>query len=755
MTDQRDDELERRVAALIRAGATEAEVRAFLREQDSLPPTQPADITVGKPTAGRGVPDPFGVRDLAKQFRTAPVRTLAGFGRAAAHGVTLGASDEVIGALRGLLGPGTLAEGVAKERMALQAFRARNPGTSLGTELAMGMGAAKLLRTALGAGARGAGPGRTGRVLTGLQEAALPTRAAPTTGRAIAQGAKSAALYGGLYGFNVGEGGVGPRLQSAALSTGLALPLGGLVGGLAHGIRRGGEKLVPRAKGLPSPSTVRKIQRAFAADQGAGPIRPPTAAGAVLADQGGPNVLSLLSEAARSPAGLVEGRQFATQRTAAVQGGLRQHTARLKDLVGTQKAALEEEVRRMVDQVTEIPTTTPGLTNPLLVAKALSARQQAAAAPLYDALRASNQTLEVTPTLAAVLQSPIVQRLGGKGLAEFEGNLQAADLVRTLRGGTAEGPLGPLGAPTVIPTSKGPPALIPSRERPQWQRLDLLKQRMDDVLSSAAGGKLGTKSRRAVRTLRAALVSELDAQVPGYEAARAAYAGPAQQSEARLAGQAASRKGANAVEAALVDLAEHRASPDAVTHFRVGVLAEQQQQIATRGLSVATKAFWTPDRKRIFQLIAPTEAKPLLDLVGSAETQLAAAHAATAENLAAAKQVARRWMEPARAIPSRVPGAMTQLGEREGGTVAGAGTAGLLGRGGLAIRYLTAAVARRFGRLPAGQAEEIARLLLDRDPSLASQILNQPHGPLGGTVERALGRGGGLMGRTVGALDQP
>ena len=138
----------------------------------------------------------------------------SGFARTVGQGLTFGFGDEIEGAIRGALGPGTVREGIDAARQSLGEYRSAHPGTAILGELAGGLvtgvgGAAALGRTALGAGL---GMGRQG---------AAAARAAQIadTGGGLLQNARTAskigAAEGALYGFGAAEGDALERTRGA------------------------------------------------------------------------------------------------------------------------------------------------------------------------------------------------------------------------------------------------------------------------------------------------------------------------------------------------------------------------------------------------------------------------------------------------------------------------------------------------------------------------------------------------------------
>src|ERR1044072_7470274 len=118
-----------------------------------------------------------------------------------AQGTTLGAADEAIGGLAGLVTGRGYQAGVDTAREQNEAFAKENPGISLGAQVG-------------------------GALMTGAPVAKLSKEASTLLGR-VAQGAGLGSGSGLLAGFLSGEGGAENRAEGAA--TGAVI--GGLLGG--------------------------------------------------------------------------------------------------------------------------------------------------------------------------------------------------------------------------------------------------------------------------------------------------------------------------------------------------------------------------------------------------------------------------------------------------------------------------------------------------------------------------------------------
>lgn len=183
---------------------TDPELKEYWQERAQIPmegetPEQMSARLTG--TAEGPVGDPGG------QFEAAL--------RSALQGGTFGFGEEIVAAGASLAPGRTYAEELKRERGRLAAGREAYPKTALGAELA-------------------------GAVGTGL--AAGPAVTAATTPGRIGQAALIGTGGGALYGFGVGEGGIGERAKSAALTGAISgIGAGGLAAagaGLGAGISR-------------------------------------------------------------------------------------------------------------------------------------------------------------------------------------------------------------------------------------------------------------------------------------------------------------------------------------------------------------------------------------------------------------------------------------------------------------------------------------------------------------------------------------
>lgn len=173
-----------------------------------------------------------------------------------------------------------------------------------------------------------------------------------------------------------------------------------------------------------------------------------------------------------------------------------------KTLRAAVQARAKDASKRVGDDLAATVGTGPEIGQ---MTEQIVAAQKAAADPLYAAIR--DVPVNVTGNLRLVLQTP----MGKAALAEAK-RLAAND--------------GVPGAMELAPEVEGMTAGM----------ADYLKRALDDAASTAARSGAGNVARQA-GTLAKLVVREVDAQVPGYAKARAAFAGPAQVLDAIEIGQ--------------------------------------------------------------------------------------------------------------------------------------------------------------------------------------------------------------------------
>jgi len=623
-----------------------------------------------------------------------------GAGASALRGVTLGASDYIP----------PLKKVAAK-------YRGEHPVAATGVEMGAGMAlnpfhwfrtakdAATIVKAGLGAAAKRIG----------------------------SQTAKGAA-YGGVYGFNVGEGGLeGKALSGAFGMTGgaaLGLGLGTVVTSFEH---IAAIKAQRAATGL-SPKSRELIVEAQKAQ---GTLRDPNSIipGETLLDNAGPLEQSLVAEAVRrSP----EGLNLANQ---------------------VKRGWLESQQDAPLGLALEVAGVAPEqagrFPNPLILARELRKDAKAAAAPLYARLNAENPAIPLTPELAAALESPTFKEfLTSRAFTRFVHDRAAADKARGIMGQATRGTFM---APEAIEAAMGgmsPTAkrLVASYEKAMgrqatpeqvqqivgnlpiepkptfdWRTLNTAKLAIDQSLGREPVGSLAKMGRADLLATREALMRTLK-QAPGYEEALNTYAGGHVFADMLDAGRAAARKGPNEAEALLTDPKTTALGAGAINQARLGILSELHRQLERGGSTArASGEVWTGDRIRLMKLAASTP------------EQGATVDAAVGAQL-------KRW-QGLELIPQRVPGIQTRGAEQTRGALAGAAVAGGIGSG---VGFRAGNVVQRLlGKMTPAEAFDIVRAYLNPDPA---GVMAAIVGPFSRDASRVGEFGGRLAGLGVSAV---
>lgn len=177
------DDLQQRLAALKRAGATDAEIEAFMAEQGDF-----GDVGSGSAsTAPSRAVNPKAQQQLANY---------KGIGRAMLQGLTFGFGDEIEAGLRAATGPATYRETLDQIQRDQAAFKSKHPVA--GTVAELGGGFASAIPGVGGAVAKAPGLLKKGVEL-----------------------AKVGAIYGGVAGAGTAAPGLENRLKGAATGAGI------------------------------------------------------------------------------------------------------------------------------------------------------------------------------------------------------------------------------------------------------------------------------------------------------------------------------------------------------------------------------------------------------------------------------------------------------------------------------------------------------------------------------------------------------
>lgn len=341
----------------------------------------------------------------------------------------------------------------------------------------------------------------------------------------------------------------------------------------------------------------------------AGPSAPKMLANAITADQGAPNAANQLIGAIGPGA------------MAADIGPNTQHLAgALASLPGEPQAivrsALGERAAQAGNRLTNDVAATLGTGRPVgQVAGQVIAQQKAAADPLYAAVRGT--PVQVTPEIQALSQRPAIQSA-----------LRQAQTMMKNDG--------------VQPTST-------------VQLYDYAKQALDDRATTALR-KGDNNAARQFTNLSNQLRSAVDAQVPGYAAARNAFAGPAKVLDAIQTGQ---------------DIFTSKLSPEDLKSAIAGMSASEkdgllagaqdavQQKIgnARTDAQGVKSAFQSSNAKEKLAILLGQPAADQIDQALSREAQfsrtsnIAAGNSETAARLAAQKTV----NPDLAAIPGQLP----------------------------------------------------------------------------------------------------
>jgi hypothetical protein len=193
---------------------TDAEAIAWLKANPGA-----SDDELRAYVNGGTPPDPSRFKQVVKAF-----------GRGAAQGATFGFADEIVGGVQGALTPGaSMGEAIQKQR---EKDRALPNVPQIAGNIAGGI-------------ASGAGMARMAMTRSGALATLLGKQAAGGVGARALAGAASGAAGGAAGAFGAAEGGVGDRLDNAAVGGAF-----GLVGGAAIPVLGAGSRAVGNALGV-------------------------------------------------------------------------------------------------------------------------------------------------------------------------------------------------------------------------------------------------------------------------------------------------------------------------------------------------------------------------------------------------------------------------------------------------------------------------------------------------------------------------
>lgn len=345
------------------------------------------------------------------------------------------------------------------------------------------------------------------------------------------------AAAGGAAGFGEGEGGVGNRLESAAIGAGTGAVVAPVVGA-ATSAAPWAVGRVGQAAGLRNPETAadRQIVRALdrggvSVDDAATRLNAAGDAPVALVDVGGRNMVNLGATAANTPGASMD-----------VADAMVQNRRELRPdrLMTAGDAAFGGGRGTDVADVT-----------------AERQAQRQTASPLYT--EAFSKPAGMTDSMQAILQDPIGQSGLKRGL-EIQ---RIENATRRARGE----PEVPTTDPAIHYDENGDPRIVGV---PNMRSLDAVKRGMDAVIEDARSDTTGrvnwTERLRAIDDMRRTWVGLLDENNPEYAAARAAWGGPSAQMEATQAGQTALRTNRDIVAQRAVS-----GPPDVQDAYRLGV----------------------------------------------------------------------------------------------------------------------------------------------------------------------------------------
>lgn len=535
-----------------------------------LIPQQPPPVAAESTAVAPPRPNRF----LAAQ-QAAPSANRNGHGTAGflgAQGLLAGFADEVLpvaGAVASRIGErllpgeqgteeltfGELVSNMRDDARAQQAaYEAANPKTAMAAEVlgavapAVATGGAALLPRVAGGGAR----------------AALTRAAATTTAQGAAAGAVAGAgnTPGGIRERAVGA--VFGAVPGAVLGT-AARPLGNVVRGgakLLDNLIAEGRVTNPAAKAGRADRLVAEALERDGTDP-AQLARITTRKPAMVADVAGENTRDLLDAAATVPsAGKDRIHQAIGQRN---EGQARRVLADLERSVGL-------DARDAVD-----------------VAEEIVQRRAAQARPLYEAAYAKG-AVDLKPVEKALHDIPTFRAAFARGqkIAKLEG----VELPKARR---------------VVRDPKTGRMMRVEVDVPNVQALDYMKQGLDDIIAGRMrSGKMGRKEARLLRQKLDEVLAEVDAVVPEYARARAAYAGESKLLDAVQTGRKILREDVRVSRKAVERMSEGEREM-----FRLGGIDAIRERVreSADGRDVVKVLFGTEDKRRTVRTLFPQGAE--------------------------------------------------------------------------------------------------------------------------------------------------
>lgn len=406
-------------------------------------------------------------RNVPRETPQAPASKKADIVRSAVQGASFGFGDEAEALVRSLSPNRTYGEEVEKIRGQMSQFREENPKLAMASEIAGGIavpgfGAAKTVKAGLSSAANVA------------QRAGAVRRAAGLAG------ARSAAIGGALGGAGAAEGGLPERVLGAGVGAVAGGVLGGALGYGAGAATRGAVRGVQGASPLPDAGVEQAVR---------------------------------LSESSRVnlPAALRAAEQMASPET------------RVMDVIGTQAVRRATGIRTgggeagdivertMQDRLARTPerlqraafSTGRRAENVVEAVNDLVRQREAASRPLYESTF-QNAAPIVDGEIETLLNTPLFSEASKRAERIMQNDRIKLEYLDT------------------------PAGRVPVRT-PEF--LDNVKKALDGLiyegrLARNAEGGIGPAELRQAKMLRGEFVDMLDANIPGYAEARAAFAGP-------------------------------------------------------------------------------------------------------------------------------------------------------------------------------------------------------------------------------------
>lgn len=482
------------------------------------------------------------------------------------QGLTFNFSDEAGAAKDAILGRGGYSENLADRRTAKELFDRKNPWAAMGMELA-GAGLTSLIP--------GAGIANVGKI----------AKMTPGMARA-ASGVASGAGFGAVAG--AGNAEEGERTMGAVKGGAGGAVMGGVTSAAMNVLgaaQRAGKAMIAPAVEAVAPNTAaksygkaaeKKLLQALKQDRltpqqvakvPLDPARPETIIERAGRARGGsdglaPNVTGLADSSIRYPG---------PQRTIAAD--------LISERMGGQTGRISGDLGRAFNSAGG---------DALQMADDLVRQRAAAAAPLYQqAFAHPNAQAIADPEVARIANLPAFQKAYGiaRRLAKYDG----------------------------VELPKDPRKL----EAFDLRTLDYMKRGVDDHLySGKIKGSIGRTEAGKVQEARTQLMQRLDALVPEYAQARAAFAGPTAMKEALEDGVSMFSRDLKATD---IRRRMQGMSPSELEQFKIGALEGMRSAMsrAGDGQDRVRIIFGSPDKRAILQeLLSPDEYQTLTANMG-------------------------------------------------------------------------------------------------------------------------------------------